>query len=332
MTTGTALPCRSNRPAEPDAFDVEVAHPKQHLPAPYLPTVSRQEAKDLAVKPTRTLLTALLFAPLAGLSAAETSLPVFLLVGQSNMTGADSESSATIPGSESGDKRVLFWNRAAWNGVEWENDSEFHPLRVQKTGGYCADIIGPEFAFAREMQRQGGLARLAIVKVSFPGSDLAVDWCKEPAMGQRAYAALQEEMAQVRQALAARHERPAVTAILIHQGISDAATEAKAAAYETHLRRFIAQLRADFAQPATPIVLACENASPRMKPELMKQVRATIVRVAESTPRTAWINVDDLDRVKGHHFTAAAQMEIGQRYATALLGLLAKSPRPATSP
>jgi hypothetical protein len=284
------------------------------------------------MKHTITLFAALLLVPLAALHAADTSLPVFILVGQSNMTGADSERSATIPGSEPGDKNVLFWNRAAWNGVEWENDAEFHPLRAQKTGGYCADIIGPEFAFAREMQRKGGLARLAIVKVSFPGSDLAVDWRKEPAMGKRAYAALQEEMAQAMQALAARHETPAVNAILIHQGISDAATEAKAAAYETNLRQFLAHLRADFAKPETPIVLARENASPRMKPGLMEQVRTTIVRVAETTPRTAWINVDDLDRVKGHHFTAVAQMEIGKRYAAALIGLLATTNRPASSP
>jgi hypothetical protein len=32
--------------------------------------------------------------------------------------------------------------------------------------------------------------------------------------------------------------------------------------------------------------------------------------------------VDGLERVKGHHFTAAAQMEIGKRYAAALIGLL----------
>ena len=279
-----------------------------------------------ALKRFRAFWVALLLSPLAALSAADTSLPVFLLVGQSNMTGADSQASATTPGSASGDTNVLFWNRAGWNGVEWENDTEFHSLRVQKTAGYCADIIGPEFAFAREMQHRGGLGRLTIVKVSFPGSDLAVDWRKEPASGQRAYAALHEEMTEAMHVLAKRHERPAVTAILIHQGISDATTEAKAAAYETNLRQFVAQLRADFAKPETVVVLARENASPRMQPELMEHVRATIVRVAESTPRTAWINVDDLERVKGHHFTAAAQMEIGRRYAGAVIRLMASTP------
>lgn len=254
--------------------------------------------------------------------AADTPLPVFILVGQSNMTGADSECSATIPGSELGDKDVLFWNRAGWNGIEWENDADFQPLRVQKTGGYCADVIGPEFAFAREMRSKGGLTRFAIVKVSFPSSDLAVDWSKGATVGKRAYAALEEEMNAAMKALATRHETPEVQAILVHQGISDAATEAKATAYETNLRQFIANLRADFAKPNTPIVLARENTSPHMKPALMEQVRATIVRVAESTPHAAWIDVDGLDRVKRHHFTAAAQMEIGKRYAKACIGLL----------
>lgn len=249
------------------------------------------------------------------------SVPVFLLLGQSNMTGADSEASATVPGIADGDRHVRFWNRSAWNGNEWENDGEFRALRVQKTAGYCADVIGPEFGFAREMQRRSGLTRFAIVKVSFPGSDLDVDWRAAPVGGQRAYAALLEEMAQVRQVLSVRHQVPEVRAILVHQGISDAATDAKAAAYEANLRRFIRQLRADFAGPETPVVLARENISPIMRSGPMEIVRATIVRVAESTPDAAWINVDDLDRVKGHHFTAAAQMEIGKRYAKALVRL-----------
>lgn len=41
--------------------------------------------------------------------------------------------------------------------------------------------------------------------------------------------------------------------------------------------------------------------------------------------------MDDLDCVNGHHFTAAAQMEIGKRYATALLGLLATPLRSESS-
>jgi hypothetical protein len=265
-------------------------------------------------------------------NGTETTLPLFILVGQSNMTGADSEVSEGIPGIDPRDQNVLFWNRAAWSGVEWENDNHFQPLRIQKTAGYCGDVIGPEFAFSRAIQSRGGYPRMAILKVSFPGSDLASDWRKEPAMGKQAYSALQEEMTQVMQVLAARRETPEVKAILVHQGISDATTESKAEAYEINLRQFLASLRADFGKPDTPVVLARENASPNMKVQPMEAVRATTVRVAESTPHTAWINVDDLDRVKGHHFTAEAQMEIGKRYAAALIDLSAKPYSTATKP
>jgi len=265
-------------------------------------------------------------------SGGETTLPFFILVGQSNMTGAYSEVSERNPGIDSRDQHVLFWNRAAWSGVEWENDNHFQPLRIQKTAGYCADVIGPEFAFSREMKSKGGYTRMAILKVSFPGSDLAMDWRREPAMGKKAYSALQEEMTQVMQELAARRETPEVKAILVHQGISDATTESKADAYENNLRKFLASLRDDFGKPDTPIVLARENASPNMKAEPMEVVRATTVRVAETTPHTAWINVDDLDRVKGHHFTAEAQMEIGKRYAAALMALSANPSSSTTKP
>jgi hypothetical protein len=36
--------------------------------------------------------------------------------------------------------------------------------------------------------------------------------------------------------------------------------------------------------------------------------------------------VDDLERVKGHHFTAVAQMEIGRRYAGSVILLTASTP------
>jgi len=42
----------------------------------------------------------------------------------------------------------------------------------------------------------------------------------------------------------------------------------------------------------------------------------------QQTPDEAWIDVDGLEWVKGHHFTAGSQMEISRRYAVALMALL----------
>jgi hypothetical protein len=72
-------------------------------------------------------------------------LPVYLLLGQSNMTGADSAMTDTVPGRQPEDCKVLFWNRAAYQGKVWENDDAFRPLRVQSSAPYGGQIIGPEF-------------------------------------------------------------------------------------------------------------------------------------------------------------------------------------------
>ena len=92
--------------------------------------------------------------------------------------------------------------------------------------------------------------------------------------------------------------------------------------YRERLRDFIQRLRSDFAAPETPVVLARENLSPLVKAVFMEIVRDSIVAVASSTTAAAWIDVDDLQRVKGHHFTALSQMEIGRRYAIQMNNLI----------
>ena len=45
------------------------------------------------------------------------------------------------------------------------------------------------------------------------------------------------------------------------------------------------------------------------------------VQVAESAKRAAWIGLADQPNVNRHHFTAAAQLTAGQRFAEAYLSL-----------
>ncbi|MEZ6092425.1 MAG: sialate O-acetylesterase [Pirellulaceae bacterium] len=249
----------------------------------------------------------------------EVALPTYLLIGQSNMTGADSVATTELPGTSPLDRDVLFWNRSAWQGETWEDDSRFQPLRVQSTAGYCEDVIGPEFGFARALRARSENSKIAIVKVSFPASDLDSDWRPTtPSQGKACYAALTEEMTQVAKSLKADGFRPVVRAVLIHQGISDASSIEKAGRYEENLRRLIDRVRKDFASASTPVIVTRSNLSPMMPVDAMQAVRSSTVRVGETTTGVDWINVDDLERVVGHHFTAAGQMEIGKRFAQSL--------------
>ena len=53
----------------------------------------------------------------------------------------------------------------------------------------------------------------------------------------------------------------------------------------------------------------------------MAVVRRSQVKVGESIPFAAWIDVDDLPNVNTHHFSANSQLVIGQRFGDAFLKL-----------
>lgn len=269
------------------------------------------------------LLSILWTRPVVGEELQE--IPTFLFVGQSNMTGADSVATPELTKLCGEEWNARFWNRSAWQGKEWENDSEFHGLRVQKTAGYCADVIGPEVGFIQALRSRGEKREVVLLKVSFPGSDLAADWKKGSEQGIKAYAALQEEFEQASKELAKQNLKPNVVGIFVHQGISDAhdgngfTAAQKSAAYPENLTKFIADIRHDFASPNTPVVLARENISPFefVDRKSLLFVRETVVDSSNKISSVAWIDVDDLERVQGHHFTAAAQMTIGKRFEEA---------------
>ena len=57
----------------------------------------------------------------------------------------------------------------------------------------------------------------------------------------------------------------------------------------------------------------------------MALVRRAQVKVAESVPSAAWIDVDDLPNVNTHHFSADSQLAIGRRFGEAFLKLATKA-------
>ena len=116
-------------------------------------------------------------------------------------------------------------------------------------------IFGPEIGIARRVWTDIQQP-VTIVKVTYPGSDLAVDW--------QPYGALFDDLVTtVRSTMAlgdASNTLDTIGAIYWYQGEADAAIPAEASAYQSNLKAFIGALRLQLpAAPTTPFALVKES-------------------------------------------------------------------------
>lgn len=226
--------------------------------------------------------------------SAEEALPVFLLLGQSNMVGhgADpKELSAELVASVS----ALVFAGGAWETLRPSG-------AYQEPGSYKGMGFSPEIGLAL------ALGRVGVVKSAANGSSLVNDW----AHGGRERA---KALALAKAALASRPSR--LAGVLWMQGESDSFDEGPARAYRDNLRELVASLRAELGAPGVPFVAV------RISPSV-NFVQRDVVRGAQMDPgiaRYAWIDTDDLDHGEDAvHFTGQAELELGRRFAKAFSG------------
>ncbi len=143
-------------------------------------------------------------------------------------------------------------------------------------------------------------------------------------------------MRKVRRAIEGK--KPDTITFIWMQGESDAA-ELFGEIYAESMSGLIEQLRNDLKRRDINVVIGrisdAGNGNTRFKH--WDQVRAAQVKVAESDPRTVWIDTDDLNGKKnGVHYNKPGYVELGKRFAEAALKLLnhklpAKTPDPRTA-
>lgn len=258
------------------------------------------------------------------LAADDSIVNVFLLAGQSNMAGADSEV-AVPPGFQqtAADRATRFTMAPLPDGEKSPLYVPWGEIKGHQSKGKL--VHGPEVGFARALHA-AGWRDVAIIKVhanfkrdvqSWPwgeGGDLFAGWTEF----------VDDRLAE----LAAEGKTIRIGGFVWHQGIDDAIHGTLANHYERNLTELIGVLRKRYAEERTPFVLArsvnSRIAQPRSDPENkspMATVRRAQVRVGETLPFSAWINVDDLPNVNTHHFSADSQLIIGRRFGEAFLKL-----------
>jgi hypothetical protein len=193
----------------------------------------------------------------------------------------------------------------------------------------CGSPFGPELVLGHALAKTLATPT-SLIKVALGGSTLHVDW-RSPGAGEPVgdqYKLLRARIQSLRQSPASVHPDCAArrcqwAAFVWFQGENDTFDMNHARAYEQNLRRLIADVRAEAAAPALPVVIVQIGSWAQSMPH-GRTVAEAQQTVARGDRRTRLVNTSDLSGF--YHYDPAAQLLIGERVAKAVQELLATTP------
>jgi hypothetical protein len=227
------------------------------------------------------------------------NLQLFLLIGQSNMSGRGVvEAQDSVPIS-----RVFALNK----DLEWVPAVD--PVQLEVKSG-----VGMGRSFARVLAAENPSVSIGLVPAAV-GATYLSEWVKGDDHYENA----------VRRAKAAM-KSGRLRGILWHQGEGDSQTQVNALTYGTRWTQFINDLRADLGDPNLPVVIGelCRSIYRRPNGESRNayEVNMQLATLPLTVPRCVFVASDGLkDKGDFVHFDAASQREFGRRYAHAFLQL-----------
>ena len=234
-------------------------------------------------------------AALAADSIPAEDMQIFLLIGQSNMSGRGVvEAQDRVP-----HPRVFMLNKElAWVPA-------VDPLHFDKP----IAGVGLGSSFGRAVADAEPHAVVGLVPAAFGGTSLD-QW--KP--GGQLYT---DAVKRARVALQHGH----LAGILWHQGEADSAAP-KAETYAARFLAMITQLRADLNAPDVPVVV---GETGRFRPA-GEHINAVLAKLPDTVPHCAFVSAEGLhDKGDKLHFDSASQREFGRRYFRAWQSLLAGS-------
>ncbi|MCC5843172.1 MAG: hypothetical protein JJU05_02855 [Verrucomicrobia bacterium] len=272
--------------------------------------------------------------------AGENVVDLILVAGQSNAVGFDARAS-DLP-EDPRDARVMFW----WVGgdtTRLEHASHFNhewvPLQTQPkgtpgpkgAGNFASDQggFGPEMGFARRLLDEQPDRRLAIVKVAVNATSIHA-WLPER---NRLYGDLMRETNLAIEKAKERGITLRPVALLWCQGETDANRNPDTELYLERLETLVSTLRRDLDAPE---LIALVGFNTRFGRRAMKRNEPTSGAAAIRTAQIQFagssvynVHVEDWGAQiqNSAHFSSAGTLEVGRRYAEALLETEAKLKR-----
>lgn len=264
--------------------------------------------------------------------AAEPPLQVLILAGQSDILNWHADAALLPP--HAADNRIRFYfhtgapplhpqfPRNFFNATSGDAWTTLRPQTQEPYHKFFRTFFGPEMTLGRRLH-DAGVGPIAIIKIGYFGTNLAVDWHPEATTGNQLYALLHRQVTHALRLLRTEARPFSVAGFLWMQGGSDGARAAFAAKYEQNLLLLLRRLRSDFGTDATPVVLG--RIPPVANSPHRETVRAVHVKLGSTQPHTAWVDSDDLPcDTDGVHLIAPGIVTLGERMADSWLRLVAR--------
>jgi hypothetical protein len=277
---------------------------------------------------------------LHGLTFATESRDLILVAGQSNAVGYDAYAEE-LPADQK-DAATMFWWRVGdpppdeFDGTsarQWTT-LQFQP-RTPGMSGDAAKKIGRQYGNFNKKSKGGfgpeiGMVRtlatkesrpLAVIKTAFSGTSVAADWnVGLPGKADACYRAMVDEAKAAIASAKVKDITLRPRAFAWVQGESDANAK-DAPAYVANLSAMLKSLRTELDAPDLILLLGVNTRFGNGKNPFMPKVIAAQQEVAATLPRTRYVDTAGAETLPPTHthFTAIGTLEIGRRYAEALL-------------
>ena len=250
-----------------------------------------------------------------GRYAARKRIRIYLLGGQSNMTGCCSVNglSEQFRGEHKG---VIVFARGDLKVREYN----WGPLQVglgaEYNDGDGEDCFGPEVTFGHAMAPSEPDSVIGLIKCSWGGTNLHVQW-RPPSAGGKTGDLYTSFVGAVHDGITALDPafEPEISGMIWMQGESDALEESMYRDYESNLTAFISDIRGEFKKPNLPFVVGEIHERAYKPPKWGAEVRAAQRKVVETVPNTAIFETRDLPLVDEWHYDPAGMMTLGERFA-----------------
>ena len=277
---------------------------------------------------------------LHGLVFAAETRDLILVAGQSNAVGYDAYAEE-LP-ADPKDAATMFWWRVGdpppdefdgtsarqWTTLQFQPRTPAKPavdgkkvarqygnFNLKTKGGF-----GPEIGMVRTLAMKESRP-LAVIKTAFSGTSVAGDWnVGHPGKADPCYRAMIDEAKAAIAAAKTKDVTLRYRAFVWVQGESDANAK-DAPAYVANLSAMLQHLRADLNAPDMILLLGVNTRFGNGKNAFMPKIIDAQKEVAAALPRARYVDTAGAETLPPSHthFTAVGTLEIGRRFAEALL-------------
>jgi len=244
---------------------------------------------------------------------SNSKIKVFLLGGQSNMTG-------WTPLSEiSNELKHEYPEVIIWADGEAASSLSRRWMNLIPGLGKSESYLGPELSFGPELAEYFPDEKIALLKCSWAGTDLVTQW-RPPSSGKTTGYLYENFIKSVHDGLAAlpAGTEPEIAGMIWMQGESDAIlTKDVADEYEYNLTNLINDLRSEFNVPQMPFVIG-QISEARAWDAFGSTIRKAQLDVSKNVSNTSMIITTDFELTDAAHYNGKGQISLGERFATSM--------------